>query len=209
MTTLFYSPGACSLAPHIVLEEIGRPFDPVLVMLRQGEHLKPEYLAVNPRARVPALSIEGKVLTENAAILTWLAGTAPEKGLLPADPWERAHAHSLMSFLGSSVHIAFAGLWRAGRFAEDEAAHPAIQATSRTAIEKFFDEVETMLTGRDWAFSTYSVADPYLLVFWRWGTVIGLEMAERFPAWTAHTRRMLARPAVRRALEREGIALEA
>jgi glutathione S-transferase len=83
MIKLYYSPGACSLAAHIVLEELGIAFEPVLVSLAEGEHKRPEFLRINPKARVPALNVDGKVLTETVAILTYLGGGYAERGLWP------------------------------------------------------------------------------------------------------------------------------
>ncbi|HYE51246.1 MAG TPA: glutathione S-transferase N-terminal domain-containing protein [Azospirillaceae bacterium] len=207
MTTLYYGPGACSLAPHIALEETGAPFDTVRVVLAEGQQLKPEYLAVNPRGRVPALVVDGKLLTEAAAILAYVARRYPEAGLLPDDPWEQGQAFSWMGFLASSVHIAFAGIWRPARFAGDAEVHPELQKTGRATVERYFAEIEERLAGREWALSRYSVVDPYLLVFYRFGLRVGLPMAERFPEWTRHAARMQERPAVQRVLAREGIAI--
>src|SRR5690349_4510715 len=91
---LYYAPGACSMAPHIALEEIGEPFEAIAVSLRAGEHQSAEYLAVNPKGLVPALAVDGerprRVLTEVPAILIHLARRHPEAGLLPDDPWAEA-----------------------------------------------------------------------------------------------------------------------
>ena len=89
MIKLYFSPGACSLAPHIVLEELGIAYEPVLVSLKDGENKKADYLKINPKARVPALNVDGKVLTENVAILTYLGGGYPERGLWQRKPGNR------------------------------------------------------------------------------------------------------------------------
>ena len=207
MLKLYYSPGACSLAPHIVLEEIGRPFEPVCVMLKDGEHLKPEYLALNPHGRVPALALDGEVLTEVTAVLFWLAQSAPEHELLPHEARAQAQAISLMSWLASSVHIAFAQVWRPARFSDVQGTHAAIQDSGREAVVRHYEEIEQRLRHQPFALGThYSVLDPYLTVFYRWGWRIGLDM-ERFPSWHGHAQRIAERPAVQRALAREGITL--
>lgn len=206
MLTLYYSPGACSLAPHIVLEEIGAPFEARRVSIPDGEHLKPDYLAINPHGRVPALTDGAFILTEGPAILSYLGHLFPEAGLLDlADLRRLGRVQELLNFFSSSVHVAFAQVWRAARFAESEAAREEVIAAGRRAIEGHFTELDG-LAERDWVAGAYSIADSYMLVFYRWGTRIGLDMG-RYPAWVRHKDRMLARPAVQRALEREGIEI--
>ncbi|HYH21082.1 MAG TPA: glutathione S-transferase N-terminal domain-containing protein [Azospirillum sp.] len=207
MLTLYYSPGACSLASHVTLEETGAPFEAHRVTLAKGEQHTPEYRAINPRARVPALRIDGgDVLTENPAILTYLARRFPEAKLLPADPLAEARCLSMMAFLSSSVHPAFAHIFRPERFADDASAHPAIKETGRRVFFDHLKEIDGLLAGKEWAQGSFTVCDPYLLVFYWWGMRIELPVAE-LPNYTAHKQRMLARPAVRRAIEREGIPL--
>lgn len=209
MIKLYYSPGACSLAPHIVLEELGIAYEPVLVSLKDGEHRKADYLRINPRARVPALNVDGKILTENVAILTYLGGGFAERGLWPKETWKQAEALSLMSWLASSVHIAFAGVFRAERFATSEAAREDVKATGRASVEKYFAEIDKLLTGKTFAMGgQYTVCDPYLLVFYRWGNRIGIPMKERFPVWAKHAQRVASRPTVKRVLEAEGIQID-
>ncbi len=207
MIKLYYSPGACSLAPHIALEESGAVFETQRVAIAEGDNSRPDYLAVNPHGFVPALETDGEVITENVAVLTYIASRFPEAHLLPFDrPLALAKALSQMAFLSSSVHIAFAQVWRPRRFTVDESVHPQIIAGGRDRISRFYTEIDERLGGSDWlAGDEMTVADPYVLVFFRWGNRIGLDMAA-YPHWAAHSRRMLARPAVQRALAREGLA---
>ena len=209
MIKLYYSPGACSLAPHIVLEELGIAFEAVLVSLKDGEHKKADFLKINPKARVPALNVDGKVLTETVAILTYLGGGYAERGLWPKDTWKQAEALSLMSWLATSVHIAVAGIFRPERFSAEVPAHAHINATSRAALEKYFAEIDKLLTGKTFAMGgQYTVCDPYLLVFYRWGNRLGINMKERYPVWAKHAQRVASRPTVKRVLEAEGIQIE-
>jgi glutathione S-transferase len=209
MIKLYYSPGACSLAPHIVLEELGIAYDSMLVSLKDGEHKKADYLKVNPRARVPALNVDGKVLTECVAILTYLGGGFADRGLWPKDTWKQAEAISLMSWLSSTVHVTFAGVIRPERYALDATAQENIKQSCRAALERQFAEIDKLLTGKTFAMGgQYSVVDPYLLVFYRWGNRIGIPMKERFPVWTKHALRVHSRPTVKRVFEAEGITLE-
>ena len=121
MLTLYYAPGACSMASHIALEETGAPYEAKPVSLATGEHLKDEYTKnVNPRGKVPALRTDGGMLTENVAILTYLARSFPNAQLLPTDPLGTARALSHMAYLSNTVHPAFTHIMRPGRFATDE-----------------------------------------------------------------------------------------
>lgn len=209
MLTLYYSPGACSLAPHIILEEIGVPFEAKRVLLAEGEQRRPEYLAINPRGRVPALATDTFVLTENPAILSYLGSCYPEAGLLALDnPQQLGRTYELLSFFSSSVHLAFAQIWRPERFADDDAARASVQASGRAAVVRYMDELEALAAAGTWLVGNrFSVADPYLLAFYRWtGNRLGFDMS-RYPAWTAHKDRMLARPAVQRVLAREDITI--
>jgi glutathione S-transferase len=218
---LFYSPGACSLAVHIVLEEIGEPFSLELVSSR-GERegamtATDEWRAINPKGRIPALSsVPGSaggapdLLTEVPAILHYLGVNHPEAGLLPAKPAAVARCLEWMNWLAGNVHaMSYGQIWRAQRFSSDEAAVPAIREQGRYNLAEQHAYIERLLgDGRSWAVPEgYSVVDPYLLVFFQWGQRIGLEMRTDFPAWSALTDRLLDRSAVRRVLDREGIAI--
>jgi glutathione S-transferase len=203
---LFYSPGACSLVAHIALAEAGADHEPVRVVLAEGQHLKPEYLAINPHARVPALVADKGVVTENIAIINLVADLFGGEGSVPrGDPYEAARCNELLGWFASSVHIAFAGVWRAERFTSDENVHPAIQAGGREAVERYFAEIEG-LCGEGWLVGgQFTAADSYVLTFFRWGRRIGLDMG-RYPRMAALVGRALERPAVRRAIETEGLA---
>ena len=135
MLTLYYAPGACSMASHIAIEETGAPYQTQVVALAQGEQTKPEYLnKVNPRGKVPALQTDDEMLTENVAILTYLARTFPDAKLLPTDPLGTARALSHMAYLSNTVHPAFTHIMRPGRFATDESAHENLKATGKEDV---------------------------------------------------------------------------
>ena len=209
MIKLYYSPGACSLAPHIVLEELGIAYESVLVSLKDGEQKKADYLKINPRARVPALNVDGKVLTENVAILTYLGGGYPSRGLWPKETWKQAEALSLMSWLASSVHVAFAGNFRPERYASEALARENVKACSRETLIAYYGDIEKLLTGKTFAMGgLYTVCDPFLLVFYRWGYRVGLDMKTQYPHWTKHAMRVASRPTVKRVFEDEGIEID-
>jgi len=210
--TLYTSPRACSLACHIALEESGLPFRAEMVRIRQGEHRKTEYLALNPWGKIPALRIDNEVLTETQAILSYIADTAaPEVDLIPqGDPLQRARAHEWMNFLSSFVHLAFRPLFRPGFLVADEALYPQVQAVGIPRLRETLLEVERRLEGRTWALGDrYSVVDPYLLVFHIWSQRDDiLPHVADMPGWMAHRERMSARAATQVVLAREGITPE-
>ena len=208
MLKLFYSPGACSLVTHIALEESGADYEPVRVTLAKGEHHRPEYLEINPHARVPALATAHAVVTENIAILNLIADLFGKDGSVPRDdPYAAARCNELLGWFASTVHISFAQIWRAARFTRDESIRPAIVAGGRENLESQFAEIEA-LSGEGWlAGGRFTAADAYALTFFRWGRRISMDMAA-FPRWAAHLERLLDRPAVQRVLEREGLKPE-
>jgi len=206
---LFYSPNACSLASHIALEEAGADYELVLTSTRDGSVRKPEYLAINPKGRVPALQTERGVLTESPAILSWIAQAYPEARLAPlADPFAFAEMQAFNGFLSSSMHIMFALHWRAARFVEGEDHLAAVKAHAPKALAEQFRLVEERLKdGRTWVNGeAYTVSDPYLLVFTRWLDENGLGDLDDYPNVKAHRAHVETRPAVRRALEQEGLS---
>lgn len=207
--TLYYSPGACSLAPHIALEEAGADYEPVRVDFSKNEQRSERYLAINPKGRVPALADGCWVLTENPAILRFIARRHPGAGLWPDDPPGEARCAEWLAWLASTVHVAYAHVRRAERYASDAAALEDVVAKGKETCRGLWRDIDARLAGGAWALGErYSVADPYLLVFWNWGRGphLGFDMGT-YAHWTAHTRRMAGRPAVRRIVEREGLAL--
>jgi glutathione S-transferase len=209
MYTLFYSPGSCSLAPHILLEELGVPYQTVLISTKDGQQHSDEYRKINPRRRVPALQVGEQVLTECVAILSYLADTHPEKNLLPKEPWGRAQAISLGSFFTSSIHAgAAAGVFRPERFTDDEAARKTVTLKCLDTFQGYMREIDTMLQNNTYLLGEpYSILDPYVLVFFRWGNRMKIDMNGLFPAYHRHAQLMLTRPAVQKVLQHEAISL--
>lgn len=211
---LYYSPGACSLAAHIVLEELGIPYRLELVSVSDGATLREPYLRINSKGRIPALAIEGeeRVLTELPAILDYLAHCDPAGRLLPGSgALPQARRQEWLAWLAGWVHgVGFGLLWRPARFDADPSHYDALHAMGRRTIEAAFQDIERRLAdGRQWAAAEgYSAVDSFLLVLFRWGNKIGLAMRRDYPAWAALSDRLAQRPAVRRALEKEGISID-
>ncbi|HEV2551385.1 MAG TPA: glutathione S-transferase N-terminal domain-containing protein [Stellaceae bacterium] len=184
MLTLYFAPGASSMAPHIALHEVGAPFEGKPLSLRRREQRAADYLAINPEGKVPTLLIDGRPLTEVAGILFYLAKRFPEAALLPAEDIEaQAQAVSWMSFLASTVHPA-----------------------RREGVEHakvIFGLAEARLGDQPWALGRYSVVDIHLFrLFWRFANAAHLS-AGTLPRLSAHYDRMMERAAVRRTIEIE------
>jgi glutathione S-transferase len=221
MHRLYYSPGSCSLAVHIVLEEIGVPYSVELVSASgrlAGEMTEtPEWKATNPKGRVPALSaVPGRVggapnlLTEATAILFYLARCNPGVGLLPAEPAGEARCLEWMNYLSSNVHaVAYGQIWRPLRYVSDEKDFGPLRKNGENVVREQYAFIESLLAdGRDWAVpGAYSIVDPYLIVFYRWGVRIGIDMRSTCPAWAKLAERIARRPAVERVFRAEGISL--
>jgi glutathione S-transferase len=184
MLTFYFAPGSSSMAPHIALQEIGAPFESRPISFARNEQRAPAFLALNPEGKVPTLLIDGRPMTEVAAILFYLAKRYPEAGLLPPGDLEaEAQAVSWMSFAAATLHAA-------RRQGADEA-----RATWAIADKK--------LGGRDWVLNRYSIADIHLFrLFWRFRPLLGGSPGD-LPALDEHYDRMMARPAVQRTIATE------
>ncbi len=181
MLTLYFAPGASSMAPHIALNEIGVPFEARPISFALKENRTPAYLTLNPEGKVPTLLIDGRPLGEVAAILFYLARRYPDAGLLPVgDSETEAQVISWMSFIAATVHPA-------RRRGLDHAR--AVYALA-----------DRQLGDRPWAVGTYSVADIHLFrLYWRFFNSLHPAPGE-FPNLDAHYARMMARPAVRKTI---------
>jgi glutathione S-transferase len=207
---LYYAPGACSLAPHIALEEVGAPFELSRIDFAANQQSSAEYLRVNPKGRVPVLVDGDWVLTEAPAILRYIAARHPAAGLWPWEPREEARCAEWLNWLSSTIQVAFGHVRRAARYAKDPRAVEDVAATGKKTAHELWQAVDTRLGEGPWAIGErYSVADPLLMVYWHWarGPVLGFDVEREFPNWTEHARRLAARPAVQRAFASEGLTL--
>jgi glutathione S-transferase len=184
MLTLYFAPGSSSMAPHIALHEVGVPFESRPLSFVKRENRTPAYLALNAEGKVPTLLIDGRPLTEVAAILFYLGRRFPEAGLLPEGDIEaEAQVVSWMSFIAATVH-------------------PARRHGLDYAMT-IFGLADRRLGQGEWAVGRYSIADVHLFrLFWRFSNSLHPAPAD-FPNLSAHYQRMMARPAVRRTIEIE------
>jgi glutathione S-transferase len=183
MLTLYFAPGSSSFAIHIALHEIGVPFEAKPMSFKRDDLRAPDYLKLNPEGKVPTLIVDGRPLTEVAAILYYLAKRFPDAGLLPRDDIEAdAQALSWMSFIASTLH-------------------PARRRGLDYAREVY--AIADRRLGGGWALGYYSIADIHLFrLYWRFANSLK-PAPETFPNLTAHYARMMARPAVQRTIEIE------
>jgi glutathione S-transferase len=204
MLKLFYAPHTCALASHIALEEAGADFEIARVDFRASEQKKPEYLAINPKGRVPALVTERGILTETPAILAFVAQSFPKARLAPLDDaFAFARAQAFNSYLCSTVHVAHAHRVRGYRWVDDPAAIKEMQKKVPQTVGECFELIEHEMLAGPWVMGgTYTVCDPYLFTLAQWLDGDGVDVA-RFPKVADHSRRMAERPAVRAAIAAE------
>ena len=202
MLTLYYAPGACSMAPHIVMEEGGEKYDAKRMDLSKGEQRTPEYMKIHPLGRVPALKLDdGSPLTENTAILPFLG---KRFGLWPTDPVKEARALSVIGFFAATVHPANGHIGRPERYTDDKAAFPGIQEKGKQSYFEYLKQIDAMYAGREWLSDQYSVLDPYAFVFYTWAAKRGQPVAE-LKHYSGAKDRMLKRAAVQRVVADEGV----
>jgi glutathione S-transferase len=202
----WFSSGACSLAPHVLLYEIRAPFEAVEISVAKGANLTDEFARLNLKQRVPVLSLDGEVITEIPAIATAISNLSHEQGLMGRTPLDRVRVYEWMNWLSSTLHgQGFGAFWRPQRFSDDPSTFESIKAKSRRTISDCFDVIESKLSGPYSTGSDFTAVDPFLLVFYRWGNGIGFEMQETYPKYTDFARKLVRRESVAAALTAEGI----
>ena len=204
---LYFSPGACSLGIHILLEEVGKPFTTERVKLMDGEQYKDAYVAVNPKSKVPTLERDdGSILTEYGAIATWLARINPEAKLLPHDPEAEVRCLEAMDYAVATIHMqGFARIARPGNFSPNEADKEVVQARGREIFAKGLGIVAHKLGDKPWvAGDEFSIGDTAVFYVSSWAPRAGVDLPH---AVAQHFARMKQRPAVQRMIAAEGLSL--
>ena len=203
---LYYAPGVCSIGIHVLLEEIGKPYDLQAVNLREGAQYKPDFTTVSAKSKVPALERDdGSILTEFPVIATYLAKSNPDKGLIPKDLETEVRAYEAMEYAVGTMHgQGFARIFRPGNFGPADQ-EEQVKARGREMVEKGFQILDKALAGKNYlggdALSTADAALFYV-EFWAAG-----RLGMKLPAnCAAHYERMKARPAVQRVMKQEGLA---
>lgn len=201
---LYYAPGACSIGIHVLLEEIGQPYELEAVNLREGAQHKPEYAAMNPKSKVPALlRDDGTLLTEYPAIAYWLARANPSSNLLPDNIDQQARALEIMDYCVATMHMqGFARLFRPANFSPDPAQEEAVKARGKEIAIKGFDTLNATLEGKDYAIGPFSIADSAVFYVEFWAGRVGIPLPANC---AAHFERMKARPAIQRTMQQESV----
>ena len=205
---LYTKPGACSMADHIALQWAGRPFE--VEVMNATSVKQPAYLAINPSGAVPAITDVADdggtfVLTQNAAIMGYIADSAPDALLLgDGSAQQRAIATKWLAFCNSDLHPSFSPLFGPGTFSADASQHDEIKAAARKRIRKNFETANTALEGKQWLAGFRSVADPYLYVTLRWADAMKIDLSD-LSNLAAFKQRMQDDAGVQATLKAEGL----
>jgi glutathione S-transferase len=196
----YMTPGSCSTGIHILLEEIGLVFEAYVLNLPRGDHLKPEYLAINPNGTIPTLVLDdGAALTDFVGIATWLAHSYPRRKLLPDDSVLAGEARAMLDFCTRHIHgEGFRRVFTPERYGGDR---EAVISEGRAIAASAFDAVNSEIAGREYAAGAFSIADAALFYVEFWADKIGMALPSNC---AAHYARMKTRPAVRQVLAEEG-----
>ena len=206
MYKLYYAPGTCALASHIALEEVGADYKAVRLDFKANEQNSPDYLAINPKGRVPALVTDRGVLTETPAILAYIAQTFRGARFAPSDdPFALAQLQAFTSYLCSTAHVAHAHKMRGYRWATEESSFADMKRMVPKSMGAAFALIERDMLKGPWVMGeSYTICDPYLFTIAQWLDGDGVDLAA-LPKVIAHRKRMLERPAVRKVVEEEKI----
>ena len=203
---LYYSPGACSLGIHILLEEVGAPFELALVSVKDGSQFSAEYMAVNAKSKIPALERDdGTVLTEYGAIAAYIARCHPAAHLIPNDAELEARSLEMVEYVTATLHMqGYARMVRPYNFAPSESDYDAVRARGEEIFTKGFAIIETKLDAHHLVKPELSIGDTALFYVCRWAVAKSIELP---PKVAAHFAWMCDRPSVIRAMTTEGLAL--
>jgi glutathione S-transferase len=204
MMKLYFAKGTCALASHIALEEAGAQYSTVRIDFAASEQQSPQYLAINPKGRVPTLVTDRGTLTETPAMLAFIAQSYPKAMLAPLDdPFGFAEVQAFNSYLCSTVHVAHAHRTRGKRWADDPSAIEAMKRKVPETVAACFDMIEGKMFRGPWVMGeTYTICDPYLFTIAQWLEGDSVDPS-RFPKVKAHRERMSERAAVRKAFSEE------
>lgn len=200
---LYYMPGACSLGDHITLEWIGKPYETHKVS--HDETKQDWYLKLNPAGAVPAFEDDGWVLTQNVAILNYLADRFPESGLGgDGSPKQRAEVNRWLAMFNADMHPQFWALFGATAYLEDDAVIEKTKSYAKKRLRGQFEQVNTQLQGKDWLAGKRSIADPYLYVLLRWAKSMKMDLSG-LDNLEAFYKRMNSDESVGKVLKAEGL----
>lgn len=201
MFKLYYTPGTCALASHIALEDAGAPHEAIRISFKTNQQNSPEYLAINPKGRVPSLVTDRGILTETPAMLAFIAQSYPAAQLAPLDdPFAFAEVQAFTSYLCSTVHIAHSHRMRGYRWATEESSFADMQRMVPTTMSACYAMIEKNMLRGPWVMGDrYTICDPYLFTLAQWMEGDSVNRTD-FPRIGDHYARMMARDSVRKAL---------
>lgn len=205
---LYYAPFACSLVPYVALTEAGADFEVRTLNLRAQQQMTPEYLRINPKHKVPMLAVDGKSLTENVAIQSWIAGAFPAARLLPADRWQQLEAVSLMSWCASGIHPFLGRLNAPVKVCSAPGAEESVRALAVAPLLEAFGIADEKLAGREFFFDHFTAADVHFYWCLRRASQLQVDMS-KFANCQRHLERMQSRPSVQKLLAFEKQTLDA
>jgi glutathione S-transferase len=199
--TLYFAPDSCARVPLVALEETGQPYKIQVVAFMKGQHRSAEYLQINPKGKVPTLCVNGAALTENVAILGWLADQFPDAQLLPqpTDTWDRARYISDLAYCASGLHPLVTRLRIPQFFCDTPLGSDRVFEMAEIAMRPHFEFLDSRLATRRWWYGEqWSIMDAYLN--WVWFRVVGTRFdASAYTNFARHDRQMQERPAMIRA----------
>jgi glutathione S-transferase len=204
MFKLYYAPGTCALASHIVLQEVGADYVTERVDFKSNQQNSQEYLAINPKGRVPSLVTDRGILTETPAMLAFIAQSFPQAKLAPFDDaFAFAQVQAFNSYLCSTVHVAHAHRMRGARWATEESSFADMKRKVSQSVGACFALIERGMLRGPWVMGErYTICDPYLYTLAQWLEGDGVDLA-LLPRVAAHRGRVAERPAVRKVLADE------
>lgn len=205
--TLYYAPHTCALVPYVTLTEAGAEFEIRNINNRTGQNRSPEFLAVNPKHKVPVLIIDGEPLTENVAIQIWIARRFPAARLLPAEPAEEIKAISLMAWCASGIHPHLTPNARPQNYCDLPGSEESVKRVANKMLFEDFEIADQRLAGREWFFPHFTAVDAYFFWCFRRAQSFKLDVSA-FRNCVAHFGRMQSRASVKNVVAHEKRVLE-
>ena len=208
---LYFSPGACSFVPHVLLQLSGAAFEPTMVKLHKGEQYGEEYKAINPRGQVPVLVEDGKVITQIVAIILYLDQKFPEAKFLPTEPVARAKSIEVLAWMNNTVHPTFTHIFMPQKFSDQSDVQAALKTFNTQVYKGLLSELESLvvnhLSPSGWlSGEVLGPLDAYSLTLTRWGSIAGIDPTT-YPSLWAHVNRVANDVQVAQVIERERLQL--
>jgi glutathione S-transferase len=194
---LYVAPTTCALAPYVTLTEANATFEARPLNFRKHQQMSADYLTLNPKHKVPLLVVDGRTLTESAAIQLWIARNFPHAKLMPADPWQELQAISIHSWCSSGIHPYLSRINNPARVCDVPGAEPGVLKAATALLFESYAIADTMLKGREFFFDHFTAADAHFFWCLRRGSQFDLDLSG-FPNCLAHFERIKARPSVQK-----------